>query len=227
MHKNLLGGIDDTVTDILYEDKNFAAVIKKCGVLSQSASGSENEESMVTLLSEQLRCPVYPVHRLDREAEGVMIYAKSKYAAGKLCDLVGRGGFEKQYLIIVHGAPSENSGTYEDLLFKDSKKNKSYVVDGERKGVKRAVLDYDTVRSGEIDGEAVSLIRVRLKTGRTHQIRVQFSSRGMPVLGDSRYGSRYKCDMCLFSERIAFVSPFDEKEYVFEAESENEVFKMI
>ena len=96
----------------------------------------------------------------------------------------------------------------EDFLFKDSKKNKSFVVKKERKGVKFAKLDYTTLVSKKIDGQTMSLVKINLHTGRTHQIRVQFSSRNMSLVGDSRYGSNLKTDMCLFSHSIRFVNPF-------------------
>lgn len=199
---------------ILHQQKHFVIVLKPAGVLSENTSG--NTHGMVDLLSQQLGTEIYPVHRLDREASGVMVYAKTKAGAAKLSALVSGDGFEKKYLVVVHGKPEQNSGVMQDLLFKDSKKNKSFVVKKERKGVKKASLEYEVKASGEYDGQTVSLVAVKLHTGRTHQIRVQFSSRNMPVVGDSRYGSAIKTEMCLFSQSIGFVDPFSGEKVEYE-----------
>ena len=201
---------------ILHREKHFAVVIKPEGMLSENSAG--NTPGMVDVLSEQLGTEVYPVHRLDREASGVMVYALTKAGAAKLSALVSGDGFEKRYRIVGHGKPEADKGEMKDLLFKDSKKNKSFVVKRERKGVKKASLEYETVLSTEYNGNAVSLVKVKLHTGRTHQIRVQFSSRNMPVAGDSRYGSSEKTEMCLFSESIGFINPFSGEFCHFESE---------
>ena len=191
---------------ILHKEKSFVVVIKPEGFLSEETDGKN--PGMVNVLAEQLGMDVYPVHRLDREASGVMVYATSKTGAAKLSALVSGNGFEKRYFVVVHGEPSESSGVMEDLLFKDSTKNKSFVVKKERKGVKKASLEYEVVGVNEYKGEKMSLVSVLLHTGRTHQIRVQFSSRQMPVAGDLRYGSNLKTEMCLFSHSISFINPF-------------------
>lgn len=156
--------------------------VKPAGVLSQS--GKPGEQTMVTLLERQLGGAVYPVHRLDRETAGVMVYARTSHAAGALGKLVQQGALKKEYLAVVRGRPQEEAGVLEDLLFHDQAKNKSYVVKRERKGVKKARLAYRVLAKTE----GATLVQVRLYTGRTHQIRVQFASRGLPLLGDSRYG---------------------------------------
>lgn len=201
--------------EILHKEKSFVICIKKPGVLSEETDGTY--PGMTDLLRAQLGSEVYPVHRLDREAGGVMVYALTKPAAAKFSAMVSGGALGKRYVIIVHGKPEAESGTMEDLLFKDSRKNKSFVVKRERKGVKKAVLDYRTVCTKNIGGEDYSLIDVSLRTGRTHQIRVQFSSRGMPVCGDSRYGSRINGEMCLFSRSIEFENPFNGENCIFSA----------
>lgn len=200
---------------ILHNEKHFLVCIKPHGVLSENSDGKT--DGMVELLSEQTGCEIYPVHRLDREASGVMVYARTKAGAGKLSALVQTDGFEKVYLAVVHGKPIEETGVMEDFLFKDSKKNKSFVVKKERKGVKYAKLEYQTLKTKELDGQSFSLVKIKLHTGRTHQIRVQFSSRNMPLAGDSRYGSRLDGNMCLFSCSIGFVNPFNGKKMAFEA----------
>ena len=196
---------------IIHEEKHFVVCIKPHGILSEASDSKAL--GMVDLLSEQLNCDIYPVHRLDREACGVMVYAKNKVGAAKLSVLMQTDGFDKEYIVLVHGKPECDEGVFEDYLFKDSKKNKSFVVKKERKGVKFASLEYKTLETKTVDDKTLSLVSVKLHTGRTHQIRVQFSSRKMPVAGDSRYGSCMSGNMQLFSCRIGFVNPFT-SEYV-------------
>lgn len=192
--------------EILFQNSDFAAVIKPVGVLSEGAEGD-----MVSILSEKLSSKVYPVHRLDRAVGGVMIYALKKESAAAFSRLMESGGFGKEYLTVVHGE-CEPSGVMEDLLFKDSRLNKSFVVKKERKGVRKASLEFERL---SCDGEK-SLVRVKLHTGRSHQIRVQFSSRKMPLWGDGKYGGSDNCNIALWSYRISFT--YGKKEYVFEKE---------
>ena len=193
---------------ILYEDQNIVVCLKPSGVLSQA--GKEGQESMLSLLSSQLGGEFYPVHRLDKEVGGVMVYARNQKTAGDLSRQIQQGNMKKEYLAIVHGCPEEENGIFEDLLLHDMKRNKSFVVDRERKGVKKARLSY-TVLDKEADQ---ALVQVRLFTGRTHQIRVQFSSRRMPLVGDGRYGGG-SGKICLFSCRLTF--RYGGKETVFSA----------
>lgn len=177
--------------DILFQNKDFVFCVKPAGVLSEESADSAN---MVTLLKSELGCAVYPVHRLDRAVGGVMVYAKTKSAAAALS---APGALEKEYLAVVHGE-TEPEGEWRDFLFKDSKTNKSYVVKRERRGVKEAVLHFKTL--GAADG--LSLVSVRLVTGRSHQIRVQFSSRRHPLVGDGKYGASDGVPVALFSRRL-------------------------
>lgn len=165
---------------ILFQDESLAVCLKPPGILSQDGPGG----SMPDLLREQLGCGVFPVHRLDREAGGVMVYAKTSRTAGALSAALARGDFRKEYLCVVRGCPAEREGSFRDLLLHDRTRNKSFVVQRMRGGVKEASLDYRVLA----EREGLSLVRVRLHTGRTHQIRVQFASRGLPLLGDGRYG---------------------------------------
>ena len=162
--------------EILYSDKNLAVLVKPVGL--------DSELEVPTALKEQLGGEVFPIHRLDKNVGGVMVYARTKQAAAALSKAVQEGSMVKEYVAMVHGAPPE-SGDWTDLLFKDSSKNKVFVVKKERKGVKQARLEFKRLREGES-----SLVRIRLHTGRSHQIRVQFSSRGFPLVGDHKYGSR-------------------------------------
>ena len=149
------------------------------------------------------------MHRLDLNVGGVMVYARNKFSAAQLSKVIQEGNMIKEYVAMVHGQP-ENTGILEDLLWKDSKKNKVFVVKRIRNGVKKAKLEYKVLKADEH-----SLIHVRLYTGRSHQIRVQFSSRGYPLVGDHKYGSKDKrTEPMLFSCRITF--PYKKETVSFE-----------
>ena len=192
--------------DILYEDTAVIVCIKPRGILSQA--DKNGGESMITRLSEHTGGEIYPVHRLDKETGGVMVYAKTKKAAAKLSRDISEHRFCKEYLALVHGVPEENSGTLCDLLFHDRAKNKSYVVKRERAGVKKAELYYEVLETKEKDGEKYSLLRVVLHTGRTHQIRVQLAHRKMPLSGDRKYGAKDAFEnLGLLSAKLKFTHP--------------------
>ena len=160
---------------ILYSDKGLVACIKPVGL--------DSETQVPAALKEHIGGELFPIHRLDKNVGGVMVYARTKTAAAILSKSVQEGAMVKEYVAMVHGTPPE-SGDWEDLLFKDSRKNKVFVVKKERKGVKYARLEFERLCSGE-----TSLVHIRLHTGRSHQIRVQFASRGFPLVGDHKYGS--------------------------------------
>jgi 23S rRNA pseudouridine1911/1915/1917 synthase len=138
---------------------------------------------------------------------------------GKLSALVQSEEYKKTYLAIVHGEPEENVGEMRDLLFHDKMKNKSYVTDKKRAGVKEAILNYRVLASlQKDDGNKMSLVEVELITGRTHQIRVQFASRKMPLVGDGKYGSRdNNASMALWSHKVEFTHPQTKKQIVAES----------
>lgn len=195
--------------EILFEDKYLLVCVKPAGVLSESSDGKND---IVSMASEYLGSPAFLVHRLDSGTGGVMVLAKTSDSASKLSRLIQDGGLSKEYLAVINGFPDEKCGTYEDLLFRDSQKNKSYVVKRERKGVKKASLEYRTLETVNDEDKTLSLELIKLHTGRTHQIRVQFSSRNMPLLGDVKYGSKCeKCGVSLWSHRITFVHPYTKK----------------
>ena len=198
---------------ILYKDDMLAVAVKPVGVLSQP--DRTGEDSMVTLLKAQLGREVFPVHRLDRAVGGLMIFAMTKPAAGKLSALVTSSAFEKEYLTVIHGTPSEEKGEFTDWLFHDSKRNLTSVVAADHKDAKDARLAY-TMLARDMENE-FSLVRVRLYTGRTHQIRVQFSSRSMPIAGDGKYGARDRMGLALWSYRLTFRHPAHKKTMTFEA----------
>ena len=177
--------------DIIYSDKHLAVCIKPVGL--------DSEMEVPAALKEAFNGEIFPIHRLDKNVGGVMVYARTKFAAAALSKAVQEGAMVKEYVAMVHGTPPE-SGDWTDLLFKDSRKNKVFVVKKERRGVKKARLEFTRLRAGE-----ESLVRIRLHTGRSHQIRVQFSSRGFPLVGDHKYGSRdEKTEPMLFSCCITF-----------------------
>lgn len=193
--------------NIIYEDRHLAVCVKPVGILSE-------EEGMPKLLQEELGGQFYCVHRLDQAVSGVMVYARTKSAAGKLTNLIASRDFEKVYLAVISGEMENKNGQLKDLLFKDSSKNKSYVVKRMRKGVKEAELEYTTLASRE----GTSLLKISLHSGRSHQIRVQFSSRKHPLLGDVKYGSSEKnCPLALFSHTLKFRHPFSGKEMIYSA----------
>lgn len=190
--------------EILYEDPFLVVAVKPAGYLSEPGPG----RNFPAVLQEYLGKPVFTVHRLDKVVGGVMVFAKDSKTAGKLADLVAKRDVEKEYLAVLRGVPAEPEATLEDLLFRDASKNKTYVVKRMRKGVRDASLHYRLLGVRE----NLSLVRVRLHTGRTHQIRVQFSSRQLPLLGDIRYGSKDKnCETALWSFRLAFRHPMTGK----------------
>ena len=188
--------------EILCSDRDFVVCMKPVGV--------DAEHDLPNLLKEHLGGEIFTLHRLDKNVGGVMVYARNKAAAAALSKAIAQGEMVKEYVALVHGAPPPE-GDWEDLLFKDSRKNKVFVVNRQRNGVKAARLTYQVLKSGE-----QSLVQIRLYTGRSHQIRVQFSSRGFPLVGDHKYGSRddAKAPM-LYSCRITF--PYKGKTYTYEA----------
>lgn len=192
--------------NVLFEDKNIIVCEKPVGVHSEEKDGSLD---MIKLIREHKikngeDVYVGVVHRLDVLTGGVVLYAKNKKTAAKYCAVVGdKDKFKKEYYAVIHGKIQENKGIMEDFLFKDSRKNKSFVVKKMRNGVKKASLEYELVDTVSYNEKTISLVRIKLHTGRTHQIRVQFSSRGFPLLGDGKYGSKdNKCETALWAYKL-------------------------
>ena len=183
--------------EILYRDNQIIVCVKPVGL--------DSEHDVPT----QLGGEIYTLHRLDKNVGGVMVYARTKAAAAVLSKAIQDGTMVKEYVALVHGAPPEH-GDWQDLLFKDSTKNKVFVVKKERRGVKKARLEFSRLQQGEN-----ALVRIRLHTGRSHQIRVQFASRGYPLLGDHKYGAKdaFSAPM-LFSCCLTF--PYNGKTVRFE-----------
>ena len=185
----------------LYHDKDLAVIIKPIGMDSESA--------VPAAIIAELGGECYTIHRLDLNVGGVMVYARTKSAAAALSKAVQEGIMIKEYVALVHGTPEE-TGDWTDYLLKDARKNKVFVVDRPRKGVKDARLTYQRLSDSD-----PALVRIRLYTGRSHQIRVQFASRKHPLVGDHKYGARdeHKEPM-LFSCCLTF--PWRGKELRFE-----------
>ena len=187
--------------EILYSDKELVVCVKPVGL--------DSEQEVPAALSEALGGEIYTVHRLDQNVGGVMVYARTKAAAAALSKDIQEGRLVKEYVAMVHGTPPER-GDWEDLLWKDSKKNKVFVVKRMRGGVKKARLEFIRLTAGE-----ESLVRIRLHTGRSHQIRVQFASQGYPLVGDHKYGAKDSSPApMLFSCRLTF--PYRGKTLQFE-----------
>lgn len=198
--------------EILYQDNDILVCLKPAGLLSEG----EGPDSLLTVLAEQCGGQIYPVHRLDRGAAGLMVFARNSKAAAGLSRTVQEKQLKKEYFALISGIPAEKEGEMTDYLFKDSRKGKVFAVKRPRKGVREARLTYRVLWSREGDDPA-ALVRVALDTGRTHQIRVQFSSRGMPLWGDGKYGSRVKGELALFSCTLGFPHPRTGKRMEFAA----------
>lgn len=181
-------------------DAEIAVCEKPAGLLSEG----EGKDALPSLLATQLGGEIYPVHRLDRETSGLMVFARTKSAAAQLSAELLDGTLQKEYLALLCGIPQEKQARLSDLLFYDRRAGKSFVVKKERKGVKLAELDYEVL--AEEQGRA--LVRVALLTGRTHQIRVQFASRKLPLVGDRRYGAPADgASIALHSFHLRFTHP--------------------
>ena len=195
--------------EILHKNRDFIVCVKPQGIPSQSDTTCD--EDMTSLLQDQLResgenDDVFVIHRLDRSTGGVILYARNKSAAAIFSRLVAeKDGFQKEYIAIVSGQPENDCGNMTDYLFKDSAQKKAFVVKSERKGAKLASLDYSVIKIENIGEKIFSHLAIKLNTGRFHQIRAQLSSRGMPICGDGKYGSREKRQhMALWAIKLSF-----------------------
>lgn len=189
--------------EILYKDDHLIFISKPQGVPSQPDPLGQSDA--LTMLSEQFGT-VYPVHRLDTPTGGVMVFGRTPKATAALSAMVqDHEAFVKEYLAVLPARPTFPEGELCDRLFHDRRANRAFVVEGNRKGIKEARLTYRILGEAE-NGQ--TLIRVRLHTGRTHQIRVQFASRGLPLVGDGKYGSRIKSShLALWSHAISCAHP--------------------
>ena len=188
--------------EILYQDANILVCIKPARVLSTDEPGG-----LPGLVREALgdsKADVRTVHRLDRVVSGVMVLARSANAASELSRQIREDQFRKEYLAVVHGRPENPEGTLHDLLAREKARRMTFVAEAPGKGVQEAALSYRVLEYAK----GMSLVRVRLHTGRTHQIRVQFSSRGMPLVGERKYAVwNDPCELALWSAKIGFYHP--------------------
>ncbi len=195
--------------EIVYLDEQIVVCRKPAGVLSTDEPGGVPELLRAQLQTAEIRT----VHRLDRVVGGLMLLARSAEAASELSRQIRAGDFDKRYLAAVHGE-TPDGGELRDLLLRDKNERKTYVVTEPGKGVQEAVLRYETLeRAG-----GLSLVRIELLTGRTHQIRCQFSSRGWPLVGDRKYSLRADgCEIALWSQSLRFRHPLTGEKLRFEA----------
>ena len=196
--------------DILYEDRYLLVAVKKSGMLSEA---SENAPSLPCLLKEELSLPEipHPVHRLDREVGGAMLLAKNASVMAACSRIVAENLIQKEYIAITEGLPLTEKGYLSDLLLKTSAQNKTFVVTRMRKGVKKAMLSFEQLGQCDYEGLSLSLLSVTPHTGRTHQIRVQFASRRLPLAGDRKYGGKLFGSLGLFCRSIDFIHPLTKK----------------
>ena len=187
---------------IVYQDKDVLVCIKPPRVLSTDEPGGLPE-----LVRQELNMPdadLRTVHRLDRVVSGLMVLARNAAGASELSRQIREDVFQKEYLAVVHGCPGKESGTLTDFLLRDKARKMTMVATGPGKGVQNAVLNYTVLTKKE----GMSKVYIELKTGRTHQIRVQFASRGMPLAGERKYSIlEDNCEIALWSHRIGFYHP--------------------
>ena len=188
--------------EVLYLDEDILVCIKPPRVLSTDEPGGVPELARQEL--GQPQADVRTVHRLDRVVSGVMVLARSAQAASELSRQIREGSFQKEYLAVIHGSPAQDQGQLRDLLYRDKARRMTMVAQEPGKGIQEALLDYQVL--GRREG--LSLVKIRLHTGRTHQIRVQFASRGMPLVGERKYSTlEDDCQIALWSHALGFVHP--------------------
>lgn len=186
--------------EIVYCDKDIVVCVKPPRVLSTDEPGGMPELVRQALGTKEIRT----VHRLDQVVSGLMVLARSAHAASELSRQIREQSFQKEYLAVVHGKPQTDTGTFRDLLLRDKQERKTYIVTKPEKGVQEAILTYQ-VQSHTAD---MTRVRIQLQTGRTHQIRAQFSGRGLPLVGDRKYSLLDDgCEIALWSYRLAFTHP--------------------
>ena len=211
--------------NILYEDNHIIVVVKPQNILSQADSTGDID--MLTIIKKYIKEKynkkgnVYLglVHRLDRPVGGVMVFAKSSKAASRLSNMIKNHEVTKKYLVIVNGILSQKEGSFEDYLFK--KEDGNTIVTTKEKG-KFSKLNYKVLE----EKDNLSLIEVELLTGRHHQIRVAFSSRGYPLYSDQRYGKQEEGDICLWAYKLSFMHPTlkEIKEFIYLPDSKNKAW---
>lgn len=197
--------------EIVYIDNDIVVCVKPQRVLSTDEPGGMPE--LVRKALGDPKADVRTVHRLDRVVGGLMVLARNAEVASNLSRQIREGNFKKEYRAVVHGKPEADSGTLQDLLFRNKARKMTMVVPEVGKGVQEAVLHYQVLgTSGDL-----SILSIQLETGRTHQIRVQFASRGMPLVGERKYSTlEDNCEIALWSSKIEFTHPVKGQNMEFE-----------
>lgn len=199
--------------ELIHIDRDIVVCIKPPRVLSTDEPGG-----MPDLIREALGDPganIRTVHRLDRVVSGLMVFARTNKSASELSRQIREGEFDKEYVAVLHGHPEEEKGTLTDLLLRNKPERKTYVVQEPGKDVQEAVLNYEVLSKTD----DLSKVRIELVTGRTHQIRAQFSGRNLPLVGDRKYGSsEADCEIALWSHKIAFNHPYTKQRMEFTLE---------
>lgn len=203
--------------ELIHVDKDIVVCIKPPRVLSTDEPGGLPE--LVRKALGEPKGDIRTVHRLDRVVSGVMVLARNAKSASELSRQIREDAFRKEYLAVVHGCPAEPKGTFTDLLWRDKARKMTMVADGPGKGVQEAILDYRVLSFDN----GLSLVAVKLRTGRTHQIRVQFASRGMPLVGERKYAVQEDpCEIALWSRCVGFTHPGTGRWVTFSAEPERQ-----
>lgn len=188
--------------EIIYQDKDILVCIKPPRVLSTDEPGGLPE--LIRQQLGDLKADVRTVHRLDRVVSGLMVLARNSAAASELSRQIRDNCFEKEYLAVVHGSAQPLSGTMRDLLVRDKARKMTMIAQEPGKDVQEAVLHYQVLNQAA----QMSRVQIQLVTGRTHQIRVQFSSRGLPLVGERKYAAgNDACEIALWSCRLGFAHP--------------------
>ena len=200
---------------VLYKDNDILVIVKPAGILSERAEDKAGKSVADMFPDLQL----FTVHRLDRETAGIMVYSLSKSSAAALSEQIRGGEFMKKYYAVLRGRPEADSGTLEDWLKRDARRNISRVCEEKEDGAKKALLEYEI----KAENQGLCLVDIALQTGRTHQIRVQFSSRSCPVYGDGRYGGG-SGELALFAYSLAFTHPVTGKKMAFAEKPDPERF---
>ena len=217
--------------DILHEDEHIIVCYKPAGIPTQTKK--LGEQDMVSLLKNYLKGGyVAVIHRLDQPVEGLLVFAKTPFAAKELNKGLQGAGFGKHYKAVLWGVPTQKKATLEDYLVKDGRTNTSRVCAPSEKDAKKAVLIYEEIATGKDDGKDISLVKVKLDTGRHHQTRVQLANMGCPIWGDAKYNTMAVQDrrfrqIALCAYRLEFVHPKTKKQLEFEIEPKGEGFSIL
>ena len=217
--------------EILFEDKDIIVCYKPAGVPTQTSK--LGEQDMVSLLKNYLKGGyVAVIHRLDQPVEGILVFAKSPFAAKELNKGLQESGFGKHYKAVLWGMPKKEKDTLEDYLVKDGRTNTSRIAKANEKDAKKAILHYEMLGTGKDDEKDIALVKVRLETGRHHQIRVQMANMGCPIWGDAKYNTapiqdrRFR-QIALCAYQLEFAHPRSKEKMTFEVEPKGEGFSLL